>query len=332
VAEADDYRGFYDWLLNQVEAQAKSKAVAESVQIGLVWTLCRSKGGTGLAMSPQAYTRTIEWPKPLAGSTLPELAQGIRSWDAYEATVAMAAINASIQPGTTFDLLVELPQAGGNLAVFDHFLPRIKGAKIVVIGRYPGLERFEDEYDLRVIERHPGPNDYPDSAAEVLLPEADWVFITASSIPNKTFPRLAELSRNAMTVLMGPTTPWLPSLAEWGVDFLAGAVVKDEVLLHQTIAEGGGRTIFDRAVAYAVADIGRLRMQQVKSGIAANARQRDALKQEMDGWYATGHTKRFPGLAELERVQGTLSRLDTLYKQMWDVRHGHPANGEDDGI
>jgi len=310
---------FYDWLLSHVN----SREVAELVQIGLVWTLCRSIEGSGLAMSPQSYTRNIEWPRTLAGTPLAELAEGIRSWNPYEATVAMAAINASIRPNfADFEHLVELPNSNGNLAVFDYFLPRIKGARIVVVGRYPGLERFEDAYDMKVLERQPGPNDYPDTAAEELIPEADWVFLTSSSITNKTFPRLAELSRNAMVVLMGPTTPWLPDLNEWGIDFLAGVMVRNDVLLHRTITEGGGRTIFDRALSYAIADIGHSRMHAVKEEIADLAKERDTMKQEMDHWYVAGNHSRFPKLAELESIQASLSRLDTLYKQMWDIRHG----------
>ncbi len=324
VTQASD-GDFYDWLLSQVN----SREVAELVQIGLVWTFCRSIQGCGLAMSPQAYTRNIEWPRTLAGTPLVELAEGIRSWEPYKASVAMAAINATIRPRfIEFEHLVELPNSDGNLAVFDYFLPRINGARIVVVGRYPGLERFEAEYDIRVLERHPGPNDYPDTAAEELIPEADWVFITASSIINKTFPRLAELSRDAMVVLMGPTTPWLPGLSHWGVDFLAGVMVRNDALLHRTIAEGGGRTIFDRAVSYAVADIGLPRMHAVKEEIARLAKKRDAMKQEMEKWYVAGNRSRFPKLAELEAVQSSLSRLDSLYKQMWDIRHGSSAIGK----
>jgi len=311
-------RDFYDWLIDRCGGDA----AAQAVQIGLVWTLCRSDAQMGLAMTPQHYSRTLAFPGTLAGTPLKRLAASIRGWEPFEASVAMAAINAAIHVESSgFDHVVALPNAQGNLSVFDYFLPRIKGARIVVIGRYPGMDAYEAEYDLQVIERFPGANDYPDPAAEFLIPEADWVFLTASSIPNKTFPRLAELSRDAITVLMGPTTPWLPELSEWGIDFLAGVVVNDQALLAQSIAEGGGRAIFDAAVSYRVADIGQKRMQAVKQEIAELAERRDALKYEMGQWYEAGNTSRFPMLAGLEQVQADLSRLDTQYKYMWDVRH-----------
>ncbi len=92
------------------------------------------------------------------------------------------------------------------------------------------------------------------SPAEV----AGWVFMTATTLINKTFPRLAELSRNARLVLMGPTVPWLYDLAEYGVDYLAGVRVTDADKLRQTVAEGGGTRIFDEGLCYCVADLNAL--------------------------------------------------------------------------
>jgi len=318
-------QGFYDWLLQLLSDKPEKDAVVDELMIGLVWTLCRSGDSHGLAMTPQSYSRTLDWPGTLAGRPLGDLAAGIQAWEPFNAVAAMAAINAAIHAGSSmgpvFDDVVELPAGGGNLAVFEHFLPRIQGARIVVIGRYPGMERYEREYDLQVIERQPGPDDFPDTAAETLLPGADWVFLTASSIINKTFPRLAELSRKATLVLMGPSTPWLPEMAEWGVDYLAGTVVHDEDLLRRCVAEGGGRVIFDAAVRYAVADIGQPRMHLIKTEIAAMAMARDRLKADMEDWYGSGRRGRYPQLSDYEKVLAELSTLDTQYKWMWDARN-----------
>jgi len=314
---------FYDRLLSLAgkEVAVQGSAVCERLMIGQVWTLCLSSGGAGLCMTPQDYSRTLAFPGTLAGRPLKELAPMLRSWQPFEATVGMAAVNASLPfDEKGFDGVVELGNEAGNLAVFDHFLPRIRGARIVVVGRYPGLERYEAEYDLKVIERLPIAADYPDPAADYLIPEADWLFLTASSIPNKTFPRLAELGRNATTVLMGPTTPWLPQLSEWGIDFLAGVRVGDADALVQVVEEGGGARIFEAAVSYTVADTGQQRMQQVKARIADLAEKRDALKSRMEAWYGEKRS-RFPDLTLLEGIQQELSELDTAYKQMWDARN-----------
>lgn len=247
---------FYNWLIAQLKQHPGCLQPVDEVLIGLVWTLCRSPAGTGLAMTPQAYSRTLDFPGRLAGSTVLELAVEAGGYEAFASTAGMAAIN-SVLTHENMGLhdTLRLDNHHGNLAVFDHFLPQIRGANIVVVGRYPGLESYEKQYGVKVMERQPGPDDYPDTAAPSLLPDADWVFITASSISNGTFPQLVELACDAKVVLMGPTTPWLAGLKEWGVDYLAGVEVVDRQLLHRTIAEGGGRNIFRQAVSYRVADL-----------------------------------------------------------------------------
>jgi uncharacterized protein (DUF4213/DUF364 family) len=54
---------------------------------------------------------------------------------------------------------------------------------------------------------------------------------------------------------MGPTMPWLPELAEFGIDYLAGVSVTDSDALRQTVAEGGGVRIFETGVQYRVLEL-----------------------------------------------------------------------------
>lgn len=245
-------RKIYDLLLES----SKTDAVVEEVIIGLTWTLCRANG-IGLCMSPGQATRTLPWSGTLVNKAIADITPWIYSWENYQATIGMAAINAVINSTSLLINKAEplLPKNSANLAVFEHFLPLIRGKQVVVIGRYPGLSQYEKETEISVIERQPNANDFPDPACEYLLPEADWVFLTATSIVNKTFPRLVELSQNAKLVLMGPTVPWLPELADMGIDYLAGVAVKDAEALRQTLAEGGGTRIFDTGVQYRVLEL-----------------------------------------------------------------------------
>jgi uncharacterized protein (DUF4213/DUF364 family) len=239
-------RSLYELLLERADEDTP----IEEIVIGLTWTYCRADG-IGLCMSPATATRTLPWSGTLAGRSLASLAPWINSWDAHEAAIALAAINASINRDSK---LSERARAigPGNLAVFEYFLPLVRGAKVAVIGRYPGLRRYEEQMEMTVIERNPGDRDLPDPACEYILPRVDWVFLTATSIANKTFPRLVELSRGARLVLMGPTVPWLAEFADMGVDYLAGVKVTDPSALKQTIAEGGGVRIFETGVEYRV--------------------------------------------------------------------------------
>jgi len=239
----------YDLLLES----SRSQATVQEIVIGLTWTFCRAEG-IGLCMSPGQPNRTLSWSGTLVGRAIADLTPWVRSWDSYQATIGMAAINSVINSASP--LLPQAqplsPQGSANLAVFEHFLPLIRGKRVAIIGRYPGLAQYEQEADITVLERQPIAQDLPDTACEYLLPEADWVFLTATSIANKTFPRLVELSQQAELVLMGPTTPWLPELADMGINYLAGVNITHPDGLRQTIAEGGGTRIFDGGVQYCI--------------------------------------------------------------------------------
>jgi uncharacterized protein (DUF4213/DUF364 family) len=316
---ADPYE-LYDVLQDYACGPEKVRSVA----IGLVWTSCEVDDALGLAMSPGVATRTLPWAGTLRGRPLSEIAGWLREFDLYRAVVGMAAVNAGINRLRLLPEGINLEAkagAGNNLAVFEHFLPQITGKRVVVIGRYPGLDRFATAHnlDLTVLERQPDGDDLPDCACEYLLPKAEWVLITASTITNKTFPRLAELSRDAMTVLMGPTTPWLPELYHFGIDYLAGVEVVDAEDLRCTLAEGGGVRIFDSAVRYRVAPIS-IEASKVwaRQMIAQTAQERENLKREMEDWYQQGNATRFPQFARLESVTRRLSRLDTCFQRLWD--------------
>jgi hypothetical protein len=236
----------------------------------------------------------------------------------------MAAINSSLNRFELPSGITLLTAANrGNLAVFEHFLPRLKDKKVVVVGRYPGIERYAEDFDLRILERQPVDTDYPDPACEFLLPDADWVFLTASSITNKTFPRLAELAQHATTVLMGPTVPWLPELHEFGINYLAGLEVVDPIKLYQTAAEGGGVRIFENGARYRIVELtpGNS-MTWLKDRIAQDYTEKQQLTLAMEQWYASGKSGRFPEFNSLHHTTTRLSRLDSSYKRLWDSQHG----------
>jgi uncharacterized protein (DUF4213/DUF364 family) len=321
----------YDLLIEGAQSKASS-AVLNHLTVGLTWTLCQSQGpqgeSMGLAMSPQQYTRTLPWSGTLVGRPIIELANWVKSWNPFEAAIGLAAINtvfnANALPVTAEAIPVPIKQSNSpNLGVFDYFLPKLKNKKVVVVGRYPGLEQYQSALNLTVLERNPIDGDYPDPACEYVLPEADWVFLTASSIANKTFPRLAELSRNAVTILIGPSVPWMEDWVNYGIDFLAGVQVKPDVL-QACVAEGGGVRIFDQAVQYHVLDLSQHAMPGLKTNIARLVSKREQLKVEMDAWYnqtSGNKPSRFPKWSLLEQIDRELSLLDLRYKRQWDARH-----------
>lgn len=248
----------YDWLL--ASTAAVDAEPLRSVQLGLSWTLAEVADGLGFAFSPRQVPRTLPWAGTLAGRPAGELAAWLTSWNPAEAAVGLAVLNAqlaAVGPACRETATPLRGSAPGHLRVFEHFRPRLEGRRVAVIGHYPGLERLWADFPYQCLERQPQDGDLPDSAAEFVLPQADWVFVTASSLANKTLPRLLELSRHARVVLMGPSLPWLAGWREFGVDYLAGVRLRDAAAARQVVAEGGGTRLFADAVEYALLELGR---------------------------------------------------------------------------
>jgi uncharacterized protein (DUF4213/DUF364 family) len=77
-----------------------------------------------------------------------------------------------------------------------------------VIGHFPRLESLAwVAAEMFIFERIPQPGDYPDSAAEYLIPTCDVLIITGTSVINKTAPRLLELAQGLEIYLVGPSVP-----------------------------------------------------------------------------------------------------------------------------
>lgn len=241
----------YDRLL----AQCTDTAPIERVLLGLNWTMAEVQGSLGFAFSPRQVPRTLSWAGTLCGQPSDQVRSWLLSWDSAQASVGLALLNASInRTSSCLDQAQPLRQAGipSHLQVFAYFRPQLSGKKIVVIGHYPQLEQLWSDLAYQCLERNQQSNDLPDAAAEYLLPQADWVFITASSLANKTLPRLLELSQHAKVVLMGPSLPWFDAWQDFGVDYLAGVRVLDAVAVSSVVAEGGGTRLFGGPVEYAL--------------------------------------------------------------------------------
>jgi uncharacterized protein (DUF4213/DUF364 family) len=86
----------------------------------------------------------------------------------------------------------------------------------------------------------PQGDDLPAQAAPEIIPQADIVAITSLTLLNNTFDGLVRLCRpDALTLLLGPSTPLSPMLYERGIDIISGSIVQDlDAVLH-TIGQGG---------------------------------------------------------------------------------------------
>lgn len=241
-------------------------SVLSELYLGLNWSTSTVTRTTqvqhGVCFSPKSAPRTIPWSGNLRGSRVRDLAPWVRYWDDVSATVGALVINTSANyetfvksnPDICTTSLSEI-NTPKHLSVFEYFGEKIAGKRVAVIGHYPNLRAFSEAKEWHCIERNPSFGDLPDTAAAFILPRMDWVFITASSISNKSLPTLLALSSNANVVLMGPSLPWLRDWKVFGGDYLAGIRVMLPERLFEVVAEAGGIRLFDEACHYYIAKL-----------------------------------------------------------------------------
>jgi uncharacterized protein len=170
----------------------------------------------------------------------------VKSWNPYEAALGLAAINSVFNSPEQVEKMSGRPLSSQpQVSAFIHYAELVAGKKVAVIGHFPDLDELRPLCELSILERNPGEGDLPDPACEYVLPSQDYVFVTATALTNKTLPRLLELSRNAETFLVGPSTPFSPALFGYGIGTLAGTVVVDPESVRLAAQEGAARAVFD---------------------------------------------------------------------------------------
>jgi len=193
-------------------------------QCGLASTLGEGHHHTG--------EPTIPDPGRLEEFPARELAGWIESDIPLRRSVGCAAINA---------LLPRQPESWVDQNAEDAILERGRGKKNVLIGHFPFAGRLNEELeDFNILELNPSGEDLPASEAPNLLPAADLVAITGMTFINHTLPDLLALCKpDAYLLLLGPSTPLTPLMADFGIDLLAGSSVEDIPAVLGALGQGG---------------------------------------------------------------------------------------------
>jgi len=179
---------------------------------------------------PHPYHKPVRNAGRLTGLSALELVQYAKSDNVLEASIGMAAINS----------LIDIDE---NRCVKENALDVLarkgRGKNIAIVGRFPWTPKLRMiARTLWVIEQRPQEGELPSEATEEVLPQADVVGLTGTSFINHTVDRLLALSKNSFVVMVGPTTPLLPVLFDYGVDILAGTkVVEPDKTIH-SISQG----------------------------------------------------------------------------------------------
>lgn len=237
----------YDELISSIP----SDITVDNITVGLSWTVVTAGNYCGAAMTivEQDHECSIDILDGRRGQPLKYIASLAKSWNFTEASIGVAAINAYFNNRETWKSYHSVGNTAwkilGSENAFDGYGKAVSGKKVAVIGHFRQLEKYLTEASsVSILERRPRGDDFPDSACEYLLPEQDFVFITGSTMVNKTLPRLLELSRKAHIVLVGPSAPLTPILFDHGVDELSGFLTGNKEGLIDAASISGHKAFF----------------------------------------------------------------------------------------
>ena len=122
----------------------------------------------------------------------------------------------------------------------DIILERGSGRDVAIVGHFPFTPRLKQAAKtLWVLERAPQGNDLPASEAPHILPQAEVVAITGTSLANGTFDDLiVHCQPGSYVVVLGATTPLSPILLDAGVSAIAGTLVVDPDAVKLAVSQG----------------------------------------------------------------------------------------------
>jgi uncharacterized protein (DUF4213/DUF364 family) len=221
-------------IIDALIASLPDNIPVRSVLVGAHWTVVCSRrcGMAATLMSSHAHGhKQVRDVGRLHKKSVRELAELARSDELMEASIGVAAINSLLDMDEA--LAVEINAS-------EVLTSRGRGKNVALVGHFPFIPQLrESAGQLWVIEQNPSEDEYPAEAAEDLIPRADIVAITSSSLVNHTLDGLLALCPPQATVmLLGPSTPLSPILFEHGATIISGTRVVDEAAVLRTVGQG----------------------------------------------------------------------------------------------
>ena len=221
-------------ILDDLLSSLYNDAPIRSILVGAHWTVVCSChcGMAATLMDDHTHGHSqVRDVGHLHTKTARQLADYAHSDNLLEASIGVAAINSLLDMDenqaveiNAVDVLIEYG-CGKNVALIGHFpfIPKLRP----IVGQ------------LWVIEQRPAEGEYPTESAADLIPKADVVAITSSTLINQTLEELLALCRpEALVMMLGPSTPLSPVLFKHGVSILSGSKVMDEAAVLRTVGQG----------------------------------------------------------------------------------------------
>ncbi len=221
-------------ILKSILESIREDAPVQEVRRGIHWTAVVSRR-CGLASTMAQVGCNHEEAGGTKGSLAEmmalELARYCLGGDTAKASIGLAAINS---------LLDVDPDRYADIDGLQIVKDMGKGKNVSVIGHFPFMDEIAREAkNLWIIEKQPGPGDYPEEKGKDFLPQSDIVVISSTTLINNTLPGILGLCRKeSVKMLLGPSTPLSDVIFEYGIDMLAGSVVTEKDVVLRSVSEG----------------------------------------------------------------------------------------------
>lgn len=225
-------------LLEDILENLPDNAPVSSVLIGVRWTmvcshhcgLASTLTGSGCCDGNTHSRNPVRDAGNLHMKDAHQLSEYALSDDLLEASIGMATINS---------LLAVSPNSTMEINASEILLKKGRSKKVAIVGRFPFIPKIRVAFEqLWVLEQSPLQGELPADMAGDILPQADVVAITGTTLINHTFNKLIESCRPDATVIMlGPSTPLSPILFDYGVSIISGTQVIDEDAARLTISQ-----------------------------------------------------------------------------------------------
>ena len=173
----------------------------------------------------------VKEPGSLQDRSARDLARMAYSESILEAAIGIAAINSLIE--------VDEHQCT-ELNAAELIMEKGEGKNVAIVGHFPFIPKVKKHTkELWVIEKNPKEGAFTENEADELIPKADVVALTGTSLTNHTIEHLLELcSPRAYVIILGDTAPLSPIFFEYGLDAVAGTKVVDPELALRCVSEG----------------------------------------------------------------------------------------------
>lgn len=225
--------GIVEDLIQSLDLNQKDQKI-KNVVVGIHWTMVTGMH-SGLAATISdvscCHASELAWTGHYHEKNSLELVNLMNSSDSLERSIGLAALNSLLEYDD--DNVIEI---NAREVLFEKCTEK----NVAIIGHFPFVDVLrEKSKKFSVLELNPGPGDLPASEYVNILPEADVIGLTATTLINGTFDELHRcFSSYAYVVMMGPSTPMTSVMFDHGIDVLAGSRVTDPNVLSRFITQG----------------------------------------------------------------------------------------------